>query len=89
MRHYHNHRLSFAIGDQVVKDDIRASVHDPAGLCFAVSVKQVVHGILRRRLVVIGRRVHPEITVDSHSLRSIQDHAHFAVRHRARIVKGS
>jgi hypothetical protein len=88
LRHDHNHRLCFPICDEIIKNDVRPAVHDPAVLRLAVSVQQVKHRIFCAALVIVRRRIDSNPPSYSHRLRLIKDNPDFSVRHRSGIVKG-
>ena len=87
MGHHHDHGLGFAIGDEVIQDDVGAAIHHPAGLGFTIAMKQGVDRIFGARLVTTGRRVDPEVTIDAHGPGGIQDHPNLAVRHGPCVVE--
>ena len=56
--HHDDERPGFALGNQVVHDQVRLALGRPAGLILAAAVLEIQHGIAGRRvLLVVGRRV--------------------------------
>ena len=85
--HHDDHRLAASRRDQVVEDEVRASLADPAGLVLAAAVLQVEHRVARLRLLVVVRReVDERVAPGAGHLRVVPDLAHLAVRHVLDVV---
>ena len=89
--HHHDHRFGLALGDQVVEDEVRAPLPDPAGLVFPAAVLQVEHGIAHLDLrVVAGRQVDQRVAPATGRLRRVPDLTDLPVGHVLdRIVVGA
>ncbi len=82
-----DHRLGFALGDEVVHDVVRAARQHPARVDVAGAVQQVEDGVARVAALVAGRRVDPERARHAEGLRMVGLDAHRAVRHVARVIE--
>src|SRR5439155_15357977 len=54
--HYDQHRLRFALGQEVIHDVIRAPLYGPGGFVLARAVLEIEHGITRARIFVVAWR---------------------------------
>src|SRR5581483_4675443 len=81
-RHHDKHRLGFALGNQVIHDDVGAADRAPSTGIVAVAVKQVEHRIALLGVRVIARRsVNVVIAIIIRYSRSIEVTMNLAVWH--------
>src|SRR4029453_6717082 len=68
--------------DDVVNNDVVASLPDPAGFIFSATVLQVEHRVTLLRLrIVVRRKVDERMAPRAGDLRVVPDVAHLAVGH--------
>jgi hypothetical protein len=79
--HHDDKRLRFSFGDQVVHDEVRATLAPPAGFVFTSAVLQIQHRVANVcRLVIIGRRIDEAAARGVGAFREVEVLAKLAMR---------